>query len=306
MIDLYRINLNLLIALDILFQEKNVTRAAEKINLSQAAMSNNLKQLRVIFKDKLLIPEKNKLVLTSYAKQLQTKIHKILEELGNLIESGQFFDPLTCNRSFKIGMTDYFASFIYPKLIPLLDKQAPNVKINTIAITQMCSAEPFEKEEYDMGIGRIAQAPSFVRKKLLLKEGCVCIFNANHPLAKKKKITISDYKSFKEVAYRTDMPDNPYLIGQAMGASGAKSDPVLYLPYIDSLFRLLEKSNNYISTPLESAALLGIGKYNIVIKPLPIKSPEYEWGIAWHPRFDDDLAHQWLRNQIIDIYKSRS
>ncbi|MCX7120431.1 MAG: LysR family transcriptional regulator [Gammaproteobacteria bacterium] len=302
MIDLYRINLNLLIALDILLEEKNVTRAAEKVSLSQAAMSNNLQQLRILFKDRLLVSEKNKLVLTSYAGEIQPKLHRVLEELGSIIKTGKSFDPATCKRTFKIGLTDYFASIIYPKLIPILERQTPNITINTIAITQMCSAEPFENGEYDIAIGRMAPAPSLVRKKSLMKENCVCIFNAEHPLAKKKKITLSEYMSFKQVAWRTDVPDNPNLISLAMAEIGAKSDAVLYLPYIDSLFRLLEKSNNYVSNVLKSAAQLGVGKYNIAIKSLPFESPEYEWCVAWHPRFDDDLAHQWLRNQIINIF----
>src|SRR3990167_521181 len=162
MIDLYRINLNLLIALDILLREKNVTRSAEEISLSQAAMSNNLKQLRIIFKDNLLISEKNKLVLTNYARELQPKLHRVLEELGSLIENGHSFDPATCNRMFKIGMADFFSSIIYPKLIPILEKQAPNIKINTIAITQMYNAEAFEKEAYDIGIGRMSPMPSYI------------------------------------------------------------------------------------------------------------------------------------------------
>ena len=186
MIDLYRVNLNLLVALDILLQERNVTRAAEKLCLSQAAMSNNLKQLRTLFKDKLLIPERNQLVLTSYAKKLQQKLHSVLEELDSIIKTGQSFDPATCNRMFKIGTTDYFASIIYPKLMPILEREAPNIKINTIALTQMYTAEPFEKEEFDIGIGRMSPLPSFIRKELLMKESCVCLLNAQHPLAENK------------------------------------------------------------------------------------------------------------------------
>ena len=306
MIDLYRINLNLLVALDILLQEKNVTRAAEKICLSQAAMSNNLKQLRTIFKDKLLIPEKNQLVLTSYAKELQQNLHRVLEELESIIKTGQSFDPATCNRMFKIGTTDYFSSIIYPKLIPMLERKAPNIRINTVAITQMYNAEPFEQEVYDIGIGRMSPMPSFIRKKLLLHELCVCILSAHHPLAKKKEISLHEYGSFKHIFWRTDFPDNPNLIDLAIKASGGKNDPVLFIPYMDSLFRILEKSNGYIATVLKGASLLSIEKYNLVIKPFPIKSPEYEQHIAWHLRFDDDLAHQWLRNQIINIFTNPS
>ena len=100
---------------------------------------------------------------------------------------------------------------------------------------------------------------------------------------KKKEITLSEYSSFKHVSHRTDIPDNPNLVAMAIEESGGKNDTILYVPYIDSLFRLLEKSNGYIATVLKSAAHLSIGKYNLVIKPFPIKSPEYEWYIAWHP-----------------------
>ena len=144
--------------------------------------------------------------------------------------------------------------------------------------------------------------PSFIRKELLMKESCVCLLNAQHPLAKNKEITLSEYEAFKQVAWRTDTADSPYFIAQAIEASGAKNDVVLYIPFMDSIFRLLEKSNGYIAIVWKSAALLGIEKYNLVIKPFPIKSPEYEQHIAWHPRFDDDLAHQWFRNLIIDVF----
>ena len=203
--------------------------------------------------------------------------------LESIIKSGQSFDPATCNRMFNIGMTDYSASCIYPKLIPILEHQAPNIKINTVASTQMYSTKPFEKDEYDIGIGRMSPLPSYIQKKLLIKEGCVCVLNAQHPLAKKKEITLSEYSSFKHVSHRTDIPDNPNLVAMAIEESGGKVDAILYVPYIDSLFRLLEKSNGYIATVLKSAAQLSIGKYNLVIKPFPIKSPEYEWYIAWHP-----------------------
>ncbi|MCX7123961.1 MAG: LysR family transcriptional regulator, partial [Gammaproteobacteria bacterium] len=84
MIDLYRLNLNLLVALDVLLAEQSVTQAAKKLFMTQAAMSNNLQQLREIFKDELLIREKNRMTPTSYATSLQSRLHEILEELRSV------------------------------------------------------------------------------------------------------------------------------------------------------------------------------------------------------------------------------
>ena len=88
MIDLYRINLNLLVALDILLAEGSVTRAANKLFLTQAAMSNNLQQLREVFKDELLIRDKNRMVPTSYAISLQPRLHEVLEQLRSVSVAG--------------------------------------------------------------------------------------------------------------------------------------------------------------------------------------------------------------------------
>src|SRR4051812_29769674 len=109
MIELYRINLNLLVALDVLLAEQSVTKAAKKLFLTQAAMSNNLQQLREIFKDDLLIREKNGMILTSYALDLQPKLHQVLEELRTVVLAGQRFVPELSQRTFKVGMTDYMS-----------------------------------------------------------------------------------------------------------------------------------------------------------------------------------------------------
>lgn len=121
--DLYRLNLNLLIALDILLQEQSVTQSAQKLSITQAAMSNNLQQLRNIFKDELLLREGTRMVLTSYARELQPKLHQVLQEVRSLVEGGQRFIPETSERIYRIAMTDYIASLLLPKLTSHLQKK---------------------------------------------------------------------------------------------------------------------------------------------------------------------------------------
>ncbi len=112
--NLYRINLNLLVALDILLAEQNVTRAAGKLFISQAAMSNNLQQLREILNDELLVRKKNKMLLTNYARTLHPKLRNVLEELTSIIDHDNRFDLTTCDRKFKIGISDHWATLIFP------------------------------------------------------------------------------------------------------------------------------------------------------------------------------------------------
>src|SRR3990167_7170427 len=123
--NLHRINLNLLASLDILLQERSVTRAAERAFITQSGMSNTLQQLREIFKDKLLMREKNGMALTSFAKELQPQLHRVLQELGSLVINCRCFDPKKSTRVFKIALSDYLSALLLPKLLRVLKTHAP-------------------------------------------------------------------------------------------------------------------------------------------------------------------------------------
>lgn len=304
--NLYRINLNLLVALDVLLTEQNVTHAAEKLSISQAAMSNNLQQLRDILKDDLLIRKKNKMLLTNYAKTLRPRLRNILAELKNIIDRDSHFDLTTCNRTFKIGIPDHWSSLILPKLIPLIRQKAPHISINIIPCTQIYSAEPFEIGAYDIAIARATETtiPTAIQSQLLLKDEGICILNRNHPLAKKKKITLTDYLSYQHIACRVDNPDFPSVVDQFLISKELPPrDTILHTPYIDTIFRIMEKSTDLIASAVRSKTLLIKDKHHCVIKASPIEKTYSEFHIAWHKQFENDIAHQWLRNQIIEIAK---
>jgi DNA-binding transcriptional LysR family regulator len=210
-----------------------------------------------------------------------------------------------CDRTFKIGIPDHWASLILPKLIPLIQRNAPKIIINIIPLTQMYSAEPFEKEYYDIGIARASVMPPSIHAELLLRDEGVCVLNRNHPLAKKKKITMSDFNTYQHIACRTENPEFPSVINQFLISKGRPiRDTILYVPYIDVVFRLIEKSNHLIGSAVKSKTLLSEGKHHCVIRPSPFKQVYSEFYIAWHKQMNNDSAHRWLRDQIIAIVKN--
>ena len=200
MINLQKINLNLLISLNVLLKEKNVTNAAAKLCLSQSAVSTNLKNLRKIFKDDLLIRENNKLILTSYAKNLKPKLERTLQELKELVEEKDKFNIINCQNTFKIAMQDQWSSSLLTELMPILKTKAPNLKINVIPVTQIYNEKPFQDELCDISIARTGALPGEIHKQLLISERSIVIMNPKHPLAKKKKLTLKDYASSKHIA----------------------------------------------------------------------------------------------------------
>ncbi|OGT30785.1 MAG: hypothetical protein A3E87_07475 [Gammaproteobacteria bacterium RIFCSPHIGHO2_12_FULL_35_23] len=301
--NLYRLNLNLLIALDSLLLEGSVTLAAKKLFITQAAMSNNLQQLRKIFQDELLVREKNHMVLTTYAKELQPRLHQILQEVHSLVVSGHRFDPATSERTIKIGMSDYMASLLLPKLLLRLQKLAPNIKLITTTVYQLRNVEPFENGDYELGIGKLFAPADQLRTDLLFKDTGVCIINPKHKLAKKKKITLEDYLAGKHVAVRADNPLVTPVIEQTLAKLGYQRDIRIGLPFINPIFRIIEESDELVGTVIEKMALLYKNNHNFLIKPLPFEVPNIEFFLVWHKRYDNDPGHQWLREQIKALFE---
>src|SRR3990167_2038958 len=295
MVNLYRIQLNLLVALNVLFEEKNVTRAAERLSLSQSAMSNNLQQLREIFHDELLFREKNTMALTDLAKELQPILYKVLVDIENLIEHTQTVDISNCRRTFNIGMPDKWAALILLKLMPILSKKAPHIKINVVSLSEVSNTDPFLKWNCEFTVARIGVLPDFIERRLLLEDHFVCLLGEHHPLVKRKKISVSEYLSCQHIALRSYSPYLPSDIDQyLLGTEIAQArDIVLYLPHLYTAFCLIEKSDSLITTLSETSVLLCEKKYNCVTRPLDIEIPTIRSYIAWDKKFERDRAHQW-------------
>lgn len=294
--NLNKINLNLLVALDHLLTEQSVTLAAKKMMLTQAAMSNNLQQLRNIFKDPLLFREKNRMVLTCYAKELQPKLHEVLQELGTLIQNGQRFEAKVSQRCFKIGMADYMVPLLVPKLLAYLQKNAPQIKIVITPVGHIGSAEAFERGDYDLAIGKLFSQDAAIRAQILFKDIGVCIVNRHHPLALKKKITLNDYLTAEHVAICAGQESSfPTLVEQALAQLGVARNIKIALPFVTPIFKLIEASEYLIGTVMSSMAHLYHQDHQFVIKPLPFQMPQIDFYLTWHQRHESDMGHFWLR-----------
>ncbi len=303
--DLHRINLNLLVVLDTVLDEKNVTNAAKKLFITQSALSNNLQQLREIFKDELLIREKNHMVLTGFAKELQPRLNQALQDLNCVMQSKEF-DPKTSNKRFRIGMNDYMAALILPLLICVLQDEAPNIQIDVRPIS---SSNHEELLEIDLGLMGIygSPLPSVMQKKLFFTDTVVCVMSCHHPLAKVKKITAKDYLRYKHIGMRTFrmFPSDPvpsYFRIAKLGDIDSQRDVQVNVPFITAFFNVLKRSNILISSIMKCMTL-SVDVSGIVIKeyPLKVRTPVFDAHMVWHKRYENDIAHLWLRNIISEI-----
>ncbi len=293
MIELYRINLNLLVALDVLLETRNVTRGAEKLFLTQAAMSNNLQQLREIFKDDLLVRKKNAMTLTHYAQDLQPKLHQVLEELKTVVLAGQRFVPKLSQRTFKIKMPDYMSSLVLPKLLPILEAQAPQIKLTIVPSGS--------EEEADLSLGKLDMTAYEFEKELLFQDKIICIMNKKHPLARKRKISLKEYLNYQHVAIRHAHDRDTSLTDETLASLNVSRPIKVHLTYMGSVLQLIKASENLLGSITEKIAKMYQDQFNFVIKPLPFTMPLIDFYLLWHPRYQNDLGHQWLRKEISQL-----
>ncbi len=291
-----RINLNLLVAFDALLSEKNVTHAGKKIFITQSAMSTALAQLRELFNDPLLIREGRTMKPTAKALALVPKIHEILLQIEQTTMPIDF-DPKTAKHTFRIGMSDYVEYILLPKLLPLLNKKAPNVCLKIIHLNALDKKEPFDELQLDMGIGVVFdQAPVSLATELLFTDTSACIADAKNPLMQ-KKLTLKKYLQAKHMVIV--FPEEPYrsCIDTTLDKLGYKRNSVIAVPHMIPCLFALAKTPFLATTTTRIAHSIAQSSKFAIQEP-PFKTEIVEVKQAWSKQFDHSPSHRWLRDLV--------
>lgn len=289
-----RFDLNLLVALDALLEERNVSKAAARLGLSQPAMSRALGRLRKSFGDQLLVRGQHGYVPTSRAEDLIAPVRRVLQESRALLEPGAF-DPKTSRAQFRITTNDHCGFVLMPDLIGAIRAQAPGIDIEVTRLDGD-SLDHLANGDADLLIGRpppIARAGHLVQ--LLLEEPYVCALRDGHP-AMKGGITLKDYCAYPHCAADA----NGFLTGDidaALTALGEQRRIALRTSdFIAALF--IVASSDLIQTAPRSLAEQIAPAAGLALADLPFKIAPAPIGQIWHERHQTDPGHAWLRAQV--------
>ena len=178
--NLERVDLNLLIYLDVLLREKNVTRAAEQLGVTQPAMSNILRRLRNLFNDPLLIRSSEGMTPTERALELQPRIRDALSDLSMILEPRTEFRPYTSSRVFRVMTSDYAEATLIPRLVKALRSEAPNVVLDFLTPSDV-SYRDMEQGKVDLAINRFNEIPQSFHQVLVWRDSFSCLLNDKHP-----------------------------------------------------------------------------------------------------------------------------
>lgn len=192
--DIYRRDLSLLVALRVLIEECSVSKAANRLNLSQSAMSRVLGRLREMLSDPLFTRQGQHLIPTQKALEIDRSLGEPLESLRQLLSPLEF-EPKSCDQTFSIATTDYAMQTILPFALPRIYQEAPNVSFNFLPLQHDRLAEQLTYQGADLAICRPIGPVEPLRSEILGRVGVLCLLSKQHPLAD-QEISLVDYLTY--------------------------------------------------------------------------------------------------------------
>jgi len=290
--DLAGINLNLVVALDALLTAANVTRAAERVGVTQSAMSHSLRQLRELLGDALLIRGRGGMVRTPRAEQLAAPLHRGLLELRRALSNEPVFEPRTTTRRFTLATGDYLAAALLPELLALLGREAPHVDLVIRHLIPDQVTSLMESGEVDLCVAAFPDSSLSLRQQKLFTEDFVCVVRQDHP-AVRKGLDLETYLRLPHVLI-SPRGEGAGVVDTALAKLGRSRRIALRLPYFLTAPLSVVNSDHVLTAPRRLVETL-TGAWPLQILPLPIALRSFDVLQIWHERFDGDPAHRWLR-----------
>ncbi len=293
------IDLNLLVIFNQLLIDRRVSTTADKLGLSQPAISNSLKRLRTLLKDELFVRTARGMEPTPYALHLIEPIGYALGTLQNALNQRDSFDPATSERTFTLGVTDIGEIYFMPTLMAMLSSEAPNIKISTLRHNTGHLGDDMAAGNVDIAIGLLPSLTTGFFQRRLFKQRYVCLFRQGHPKAR-NPISLAQYKSLPHVGV-TSTNTGHSEVDEWMIRKGISRDIHLHVPHFVAVGHILQ-SSDLIATVPERFAQKCSGPFQLETSPLPFKLPEIAINLFWHAKYNREPANMWLRQRIIELF----
>ena len=304
LVDLRGIDLNLLVSLRVLLTQRHVTRAAERLGVTQPAMSAALARSRTLFRDKLLVRGPQGLVLTLRGEQILAQLNKIMEVAETMIALPGVFTPETSNRAFNLMGTDFVEFVLLPSLMSTLATEAPNLQVVFKPPDPTNIEARMANAEVDLAVGYIPKAPNELIRRTVFREPFVCVARRGHPLLHDERLSLEHYVVLQHVQV---LPRDVTMYGEAidtaLAAIGLVRKVVLWEPSFLAVGGVVAGTDLISTVPTHVATYFAKG-LPIVAYDLPLSLTVPDFAMYWQPRGQEDAGHKWFRDKIAELLKA--
>ena len=289
------IDMNLLVVLDALLEERNVTRAGERVGLSQPATSNALNRLRHLLNDPILERDGRHMRLTERAHQLRGSLRKVLDDLRSVLTSPTSFDPQNSHFHIRIFASDYVTLLVLPVLRQRLLSVAPRAKVEVSWSDRGRVAELLERNEVDVAIGRFESTPPGIHRSVLFEDQYVVLAHRDHPIHE-GELSIERMLSYPRIAV-TFEGRNFGALEKAIAQAGGdvQCDVVVahgsISPFLAALTDLVSISSRRVAETFSRY-------WPLASRPIPFEVASIPIEMMWHEHSDADPMAAWFRGEL--------
>ena len=293
MSDIRNLDLNLLRAFGVLLEERNVSRAAERLFVTQPAVSGMLSRLRVIFDDPLFVRTRHGLLATPRAEALAPALRQLIQDATSLVEP-LAFDPLTSTATLAISVNDYMQSVLVVPLLARIRPLAPNMRIAVRNLEISALSSMLASGQIDMAITIPEFTDASLHTQFLYREEYVAVVRNDHPL-RSRKTSLKQFLAYDHV-----------LVSPSEGAFSGPTDEALKQQGVSRRVSLSVPSFLILTEVLQEDDLIALMPRRLFLNHTaklrtissPVAVPGFDVIAAWHGRTDAEQAQLWLRSQL--------
>ena len=296
--NLRTVDLNLLVVFDALMQERHVTRAADRVGLSQPAASSALGRLRLLFGDELLVRTGAGMEPTARALELAEKVTPILREVGRLVEEGTQFDPGTASGAYRVRMSDLLLLLLMPALAGRLEKEAPGIRLDIQHQPPTGTVDALVGDALDFAVSTQLQVPAAVVEEHLFDGRMVCVHRRGHPRID-GELSLETFLALKHIRVAQSPLDDRF-VDRQLSALGIERDIALTVPHWLPVPAIIGKTD-LIAVMTERHAGHFKKSHGLEFVDAPFEGADFHWSLYWHKRHGANPAPRWLRGVVREV-----
>lgn len=293
---LKHVDLNLLVTFEALWHERNVTRAARRLNVSQPTVSNALSRLRSAFGDQLFMRSPRGIEPTERCSEIIKDVREALRHIEQALDSGPAFDSRLCRREFRIACADYFDLFVLPELMAHMAEEAPLIDLRLRGADLDEGLDMLDAGEIDFLLHKDAPVAKRFGVSQVFNEQHVFVARIGHPTVE----GLPDIERFAALGHInfSQRGDSESLVDEVLGRHGYRRRVAVTTQHMNTVAHLVKTTNLVASVPSRLGAKMA-AEGGIAVYAMPFEIPCVPITLYWNRRFELDGAMRWMRDAIV-------
>ncbi|WP_034303769.1 LysR family transcriptional regulator [Herbaspirillum sp. RV1423] len=293
------VDLNLLKTFLAIWELRSLTAAADRLHLSQPAVSHALRRLRDIFDDPLFVRTPTAMVPTDAAMRLHGPIDNALVIIHGALQKHVQFDPSTASRTFQLVMSDMAESYVLPSLMEALATVAPHVSFDVQQMPVDALSSAMRSGDVDIALGYLPGLSAECTCETLLEDEFICMLRNGHPM-QKRKLSLEDLSRLRYV-YATTNTTGHRLAEDLFRKAGLERDIAVRIPHFTVAPQIVRNTDLALILPRSIAERVNQGRAYRLLS-LPFALPPIHVQVHSHTRFASDPGIAWLRSTLVSMF----